>query len=213
MEDFPPNSDRSKRQPPSSPGPQEKKDIKRVTSEEPKRRKKPLGTRFKETFIAEDMHGIKDFVIFEILIPQLKYALSDAISGGVRRMLNVEAPRPRYQPNAPQSGPTGYVSYNRYSMSNRDPEPPRQLSRRGRSTHDFDEIILSSRVEADEVIDRLYDLVSKYDSASVADLYELTGVMSNHQDQRWGWTDLRGAGVLRVRNGYLLNLPEAQPLG
>lgn len=86
------------------------------------------------------------------------------------------------------------------------------MSRRGRSTHDFDEIILATRVEAEEVVDRLFDLVGRYESASVSDLYSLVGISGNFTDEKWGWTDLRGAGVERVRNGYLLDLPRPEPL-
>ena len=86
------------------------------------------------------------------------------------------------------------------------------MSRRARASHDFDEIILASRVEAEEVIDRLFDLVSRYESATVADLYEMVGVTGNFTDDKWGWTNIRGAGVTRVRNGFLLDLPRPEPL-
>jgi hypothetical protein len=73
--------------------------------------------------------------------------------------------------------------------------------------------VLTSRAEAEDVIDRLFDLVGKYDTASVADLYELVGFDSAHTDYKWGWTDLRGAGVAKVREGYLLDLPDPTPIG
>lgn len=86
------------------------------------------------------------------------------------------------------------------------------MSRQARARHNFDEIVLDQRSEAEDVIDRLFDLVSRYESASVADLYELVGLSSVHTDNRWGWTDLTGAGVSRIRGGYLLDLPEPEPL-
>ena len=86
------------------------------------------------------------------------------------------------------------------------------MSRRAKATHNFDEIILATRHEAEEVIDRLFDLISRYETATVADLYELVGEDRSYTDDKWGWTDIRGAGVQRVRNGYLLNLPRPEPL-
>jgi hypothetical protein len=86
------------------------------------------------------------------------------------------------------------------------------MSQRGRAKHDFDEIVLDQRSEAEEVIDRLYDVVNKYEQATVADLYDLVGLSSNHTDHKWGWTDLRGSGVSRIRDGYLLDLPDPEPL-
>ncbi len=114
------------------------------------------------------------------------------------------------------TGPLGYVSYNRYQADGyRDPRtnpPAPHLSRRGRAQHDFDEIVLQSRAEAEEVIDRMFDILSRFDSVTVADLYELTGIKSNHVDNKWGWTDLQGSSVSRIRNGYLLDLPAPDPL-
>ena len=86
------------------------------------------------------------------------------------------------------------------------------MSARARSRHEFDEIVLGSRAEAEEVIERMFDIVGRYTTATVADLYELVGVRSTHVDQKWGWSDMRGAGVTRVRDGYLLELPDVQPM-
>lgn len=86
------------------------------------------------------------------------------------------------------------------------------MSRRARSNHDFDEIVLETRVEAEEVIDGLFALISQYETATVADLYELLGESGNFQDEKWGWMDMRGAGVSRIKNGYLLDLPRPEPL-
>jgi hypothetical protein len=115
----------------------------------------------------------------------------------------------------PGDGP--YINYQSpYSKRRRDPrdrdDRPRDLSRRARASHDFDEIILGTRVEATEVIDRLYDIIAKYEMATVSDLYDLIGVTGSWTDDKWGWVDLRGAGVTRVRNGYLLALPRPEPL-
>jgi len=40
----------------------------------------------------------------------------------------------------------------------------------------------------------------------------LVGLAATHTDNKWGWTDLSGAGVSRIRGGYLLDLPEPEPL-
>jgi hypothetical protein len=54
-------------------------------------------------------------------------------------------------------------------------------------------------------------LDSQYEVVTVADLYELVGTEPTHVDTTWGWTNLKGAGVARVRGlGYLLDLPEPE---
>lgn len=86
------------------------------------------------------------------------------------------------------------------------------MSRRGRARHDFDEIVLATRAEATDVLDALFELSSKWEEVSVADLYGLIGEEPNHVDETWGWRSLQGADVLKVRGGYLLDLPDPQPL-
>ncbi len=91
--------------------------------------------------------------------------------------------------------------------------PQRSISRTSRARNHFDELIIASRQEAEEVIDRMFDIMSRYGSVSVADLYELTGLQSSHTDIKWGWTEMRGAKPVRLRQGgFLLELPEPQPL-
>lgn len=206
MEDteFPPNSDKSKL------GEYEEKKVERVTSSEPIRRKKGLGKQFKSTFFGGDAKGAMQYVVFGVLVPAAKEAIVDAGREGLERIVFGDS---RHKRSAPPSGSAGYISYNRYAAAGARPEAPaRSLSRRARARHDFDEIVLSSRTEAEEVIDRLFDLVSRYEAATVADLYDLVGLDSTHADFKWGWTDIRGAGVARVRNGFLLDLPEPDPL-
>jgi hypothetical protein len=208
--DFPPNSNKARERPTDATHekPEEKK-LEAVVTGEVVRRKKPLGRRFKETFLGGDAKGVLGFVMLDVMIPAAKDMMADAVSQGIERMLFGEARSTSRRPRS--GGGNGYVSYNRYSSNTpRDGrrEEPRSVSRGARARHDFDEIILATRVEAEEVIDRLSDLVQRYESATVADLYDLVGVSGSYTDDKWGWTDIRGATVQRIRNGYLLDLPK-----
>lgn len=202
--EFPPNSETSKR------GALDDKNVQRVTSGDAVRRKKSLRKQFSETFVAGDAKSAVRYVLFDVLLPAAKDTIVEAVTQGFEKLIFGESRR--RGSTSPQAGATGYVSYNRYSMGNRPPSAQRAMSRQARAGHNFDEIVLEQRAEAEDVIDRLFDLVSRYDAASVADLYELVGLNSTHTDHKWGWTDLHGAGVSRIRGGYLLDLPEPVPL-
>lgn len=204
--EFPPNSEVSKRLA------EEEKNIQRVTSGETVRRKKPLRRKFADVFISGSAKTAIGYALWEVLLPAAKDTVVEVITQGVEKLFFGESRRYRGT-TPPQSGPTGYVSYDRYSMRHRMSAPQRVLSRQARARHDFDEIVLEERTDAEEVIDRLFDLVSRYESATVADLYELVGLSSSHTDHKWGWTNIRGAGVSRSRDGYVLDLPEPIPLG
>lgn len=201
--EYPPNNSSSKRKP------QDQKDLSPVVESGATRRRRSLRKQFKETFVAGDARTAVRYMMFEVVLPAARDMIVDAMHQGMEKLIFGDSRRRGATP--PQAGPTGHISYNRYSSS-RMSGPGRAMSRQARARHDFDDIVLDNRAEAEEVIDRLFNLVSQYDSATVADLYELVGLSATHTDHKWGWEDLQGAGVSRIRGGYLLDLPEPEPL-
>jgi hypothetical protein len=206
MQEFPPNS--SKARVPDEP-------IVRVTSAEAGRRKKGLGRQFKETFIGGDMKSAMHYMMLDVVIPAIQDTLIDAFQGGVERLIRGENARPRRGVPSSYGDIIGHVNYGGISrgpaQSSRQPQQ-RMLSRRARSRQEFDEIIIPSRQEAEEVIDQMFEIMSRYGSVSVANLYGLTGIQSAHTDHKWGWTQLRGARAVPQRRsgGFLLDLPEPE---
>jgi hypothetical protein len=209
MESFPSNSHKTKMADEGA-QPDEREKVKKVVTSEVIQRKKPLGKRLAETFVGGDAHSVMGYVVFDVLVPAAKDAVADAFSQGIERMLFGDSrSTSRRSGSRPSGGPNGYVSYNRMSQSS-PREDPRGISRKARANHEFDEIILATRAEAEEVIERLFDLVEQYEVATVADLYELVGITGSYTDGKWGWDDMRGARVERRRDGYLLNLPKTK---
>lgn len=186
------------------------KKVERVTSGEVIQRKQSLGKRIAEAFAGDDMHSVGSYLLFEVALPALKTTISDMVSQGIERMLFGGGPA---RSTSTRQGAT-YTSYNRMytggSIVRR--EEPRTLSRQARANHDFREIILMSRGEAEQVIDQLQALIDQYDVATVSDLYQLVGISGTFAEEKWGWTDLRQAHVRRIREGYLLDLPRPVPL-
>lgn len=203
---YPSNSNKNKER--HATGGVGEKKIERVTTNEVVQRRKPLGRKIIENFTGDDVQSVGSYILMEVLLPAAKTMISDAASQGVERLL--------FGDSRPRSGNTriggGYTSYNRmYGGSSRRDEP-RTISRSARANHDFGEVILQTRGEAENVLDRLQDLVDQYDVATVSDLYELVGITGSFTDDKWGWTDLRGASVRRVRDGYLVELPRTTPI-
>lgn len=211
--EFPSNSRKDRRK---SDDPEEKK-VEKVVTGKVERRKVPLGKRLAQTFVIGEAQSVGSYILFDILIPSIKDVIADVVSQGIERTLFGEARSSSRRTGHRPGGSSGYTSYNRYSSPapwNRDRQQEQRpsMSRRSRASHTFDEIILATRGEAEEVVDRLFELVERYDQASVADLYELVGLTGEFTDEKWGWKDLRGAGVTRINNGYLLDLPRPEPL-
>ena len=202
--EFPPNSKSSKKDN------IQEKDITPIVSSGAVRRKKSFRKQISDTFVAGDAKTAARYSIFEIMLPAARDMIVETLQQGIEKLFTGDSRR--RGSTHPQSGATGYVSYNRVGMGARSTGPSRAISRQARARHNFDEIMLDNRVEAEEVIDKLFELVSRYESATVADLYELVGLTSTHTDHKWGWTDLHGSGVSRIRGGYLLDLPEPEAL-
>lgn len=202
MEDLPSNSHKSRTQKHTD----ERQPHDKIVEGKVIRKKKSLGRRTKELFFGgDDARSVWNLVAMEVLVPAAKQAVSDAVVQGLERSLYGEV-RSRSSYGSSRVG-GGHQSYNKMYD---DPRQERRPSRR--RPHDFNDIILASRVEATEVIDRLFDLVNKYDQATVADLYELLGETASYTDERWGWDDMRGSDIRRVRDGWLLVLPSPIPL-
>ena len=72
--------------------------------------------------------------------------------------------------------------------------------------------MLETRGEAEDVLSRMDELIDTYGVVSVADLYDLVGISCNYTDNKYGWTNLRNAEPVRVRDGYMLKLPKALPI-
>ena len=179
-----------------------KKDIQPVAKA--KTKKKSEVKKFADVFIAEDITSVKDYIVNDVLIPAAKKAISDIITNGIDMILYGEA---RGKDRRRDTG--SRVSYTKYYERDRDRDYDRGRTRR--SVYDYDDIILDTRGEAEDVLNRMDDLIDAYGMVSVADLYDLVGISGNYTDNKYGWTNLRNAEVRRTRDGYLLKLPKALP--
>lgn len=179
-----------------------KKDIQPIAKA--KTKKKSEVKKFADVFIAEDVTSVKDYIVNEVLIPAAKKAISDIITNGIDMILYGET---RGKDRRRDGG--SRVSYTKYYERDRDRDYDRTRTRR--SVYDYDDIILDTRREAEEVLNRMDDLIDNYGMVSVADLYDLVGITGNYTDNKYGWTNLRNAEVRRTRDGYLIKLPKALP--
>lgn len=202
--DYPANSQKAKLETPAERAKQDK-----VVEGVVKQRKPSLASRLVHDFVAEDGGSVWQYVVMEVLLPAAKNTISDVVSQGIERLLYGDARPTRSGSNRP-----GYTNYSSRAVRSSAPiaDPRPQLSRQARAAHDFDEVIIQSRAEAETVIDRLRDLIDQYEVATVSDLYDLVGLTGEFTDDKWGWYDLRSATVRAIRGGYLLSLPRTQAI-
>lgn len=216
MDEFPANSQtpRAKETDPKE-GP---KKVEQITTGPVKTRKKSLGRRFLDTFLAGNVGGVGQYVLLEVILPAVRDVITDTVSQGTERLIYGETRSSSRRTGQRPGGTGGYISYNRYAPSTtpawkKEREYPRPtLSRQARANHDFREIEINTRVEANAVLVRMGELIAQYGQVTVSDLYDLCGLSGAFTDEKWGWTDLRDASPQRVQNGYLLDLPKPEQL-
>lgn len=207
MQDFPPNSRKAKETEP-------REQIKPVTTAETVRRKHGLGRKFKDTFISGSGKDAVAYMVEDHLVPEIKAMVVNALQDGIERLFNGDRNgRPRPGRSSWMNSNVGHVNYQGMSTTSK-PSTPKSVSSKARARHAFDEVVIPTKHEANEVLDQMYDILSRQGEVSVADLYALTGIRAEHTDMKWGWTTLRGSRSVEVRKlgGYLLDLPEPEEL-
>ena len=200
MENYKSNSHRSK----ETKNNVEKKKVEKVVKGTVKTKKKKGTSKLTDIFISEDAGNVKSYVLMEVLVPAVKKAISDIVTDGIDMILYGETGRSKKR-----SGSSSYVSYRSYS--DKDRRDDRHYESR-KSSYYNDDIILETRGEAEEVLSVMNELLDNYGIVSVADLNELVGITGYYTDNKYGWTSIRNAEVVRVRDGYLLKMPKARPI-
>lgn len=175
----------------------EKEPLEKVVTGEVKTRKKTFGRRIADLFFVEDRASVKEYLIFDVVVPAIKSTLVDSITKAANLIF--------YGTTSSKS--SGYTDYRSISGG----KAPVKANPSARFSPD--DIIFESRGEAEHVRQTLLEVIDVYGQASVADLYDLAGITGNgYTDRSYGWTDLSSAYISSVREGYLLILPKAKML-
>ena len=197
---LPSNSHKSKEQEKQYSKPEKK--IEPVVSGKATVKKKSGIVRLADVFLPEDVDSVKSYIIFDILIPKIKYGVHDIVSEAWDSFCGISG----------RSGSRGtaskvsYVPYDRYSRD-KQPETPR------RSGVNYEEIVFPTRGDAESVYDRMSELCDTFGNVSVADIYELADVPNdNYTLNKYGWTSMEGAQVVRLSGGgFAIKMPKARP--
>ena len=206
MEEYKSNSYRSKETQKNDNVKPEDRKIEKIVTGVVKTKKKSKISQAMDNFISEDAKNVKSYVFGEVLIPAIKKAISDIVTDGIDIILYGEARGRNKRSTADR------VSYRSYydDRGGRNRMNERQAIMAG--SYSYDDIILSTRGEAEDVLSRMDELIETYGLVRVADLYDLVGITGNYTDNKYGWTNIRNAEIIRVRDGYMIKMPRAIPI-
>lgn len=201
IKDYKPNSHAYKAKQDKKEVPAEKKVVK-VVKGAAKTKKKSELKKFADNFISEDVSNIKSYVVTEVLIPTIKNTIWDALTNSLDMILYGETGHNKKR----SSG--GYVSYSSISSNRRD----NRSESRVRTRFDYDDITFETRGDAEAVLEQMDDVIDRYGIVTVADMYDMADLTAPYTSNKYGWTSINSAEVVRVRDGYILKLPKARPI-
>lgn len=179
--------------------------------------KKPLGQRFKDAFIAEDIADVRSWLIQDVLIPGAKNTILDMLS-----MVFFSKSGGRSASSYSFYRPKGYgysgASYAPYYQSQYNGQAHSGIQRQDRSyvSHnakvDYREVVLERRDDAQRVVDEMRGRIMEFGQVSIAEMLDFMEITSSYVDNNWGWTNPNCIGIKRMANGWLIDVAEAEPL-
>lgn len=198
--DYKPNSNRFKEQ--QKEVAVEKKKIERVTTGKVKVKKKSGLQKMAGAMFAEDIDKVKSYILMDVLLPTIADGVTDVLKKSIDAIFG--------RSSSGRDSKSSRVSYRSFYDA---PSKGNASSSRAKGVYDYDDIVFTTRGEAEEVLDRMDELVEKYNNVSVAEYYDLAGVSSEYTSNKYGWTDIHTAKIVRVSgDGYMIKLPRVMPL-
>lgn len=164
-------------------------------------------TKFLGAFLADDIGNIKDYIIYDVIVPTVKNAIEDTVNNVVRMLLRGENAPSNRSGNASNRSTPSYATY--YHSGGSRVTTTGSPAGRG---YPVKSIVFNTRPEAVDVLSGMEDILEKYGTVSVNDYYELAGIdddSANFTACDNGWTSLRNASVSATREGYVIKLPVA----
>lgn len=213
MEEFPSNA-RVRREPARETS---KSRVEPITTSTPVTvRKKNFGRRMVEAFVGGEPRSVGSFVMLDVLLPAARDMIADGFTQMIEGVVYGEGrSTSRRTGNRFTSSAGGLNSgrYHRMASSRFDARPdPREPARARQQSFDYEDLVFGRRVEAEEVLDRLFAVIQEYEAATVRDLHEICRINSPYTTEKWGWSDISSAKIDRIRDGYVLDLPRPEPL-
>lgn len=172
--------------------------------------------------ISEHSDEVKSYIIYDILGPAVKDMISAIVNSALSALKDTietslyGAPRKSYDRASYTDYTKRYKSQYpavKKDRSSYEFKPRDNPTWKRPSTGNFNDVPpCRSRGDAERVLGKLVNDISKYGEVSVGDYYDQLGISSDFTDRKWGWNDLSQSGTYRAQDGYRLDLPDPEPL-
>lgn len=178
-----------------------------VDSDSVKVKKKSPLNRLTKGIFAGDAGSITEYLLDSVIIPKIQDIFMDTVTRGTEYMVygDTKASRINNDNRRRSSIYYGGITNQRMGSSSRETTSE---SRRN-NYDDYSDLIFRDRQKAEEILSRMYEDLQDYECCTVLSLKSMMGHNTTHTDEKYGWTDLTGSRIKKVRGGWLLELPNA----
>lgn len=167
-------------------------------------------------FSSDDAQTLKQYAVHDVLLPTIRKAIYDIITNGISMLLYPGGTQDRNRYSGGGYGGYGYNAYPHYNYSAASrpstPRPDPRYQDQQMVSRNYELLRYENRKDAEEVLDRMTDLIDLYGVVSVGDLFDISGVTGQYTDNKFGWTDLKMAYPVLLGDGYALKLPRPYPV-
>lgn len=182
----------------------EEKKLDPVISGQATTQKKTGLSKFAGSIVQESFSSLGAYIVEDWLIPAFKKTVYDVFSNGMHYLLYGKSAESKSGSLASKISYSGF-----YQKSYNEPNSAMPAN----SVFDYDNVIFASRGDAEAVREAMDDILDSYGVVSVGDFYELSNVaIPSYTVNKYGWTNIRSAEVVRCRDGYMIKLPRAMVL-
>lgn len=155
-----------------------------------------------EIFFAKDIDDVKNYLIYDVLLPEAKDALYALINNGAQMFLYGET-RNKRNPN------TNGIRFS-YNKCYDQGKPERNTLTNKANLTRLDDVVFDDMRDAEEVLNSMVDILETYGTVSVSEFCELANRPDEYTDRKYGWTNLATAEVRRMSGGgYYIKFPKA----
>lgn len=158
--------------------------------------------KWTDIFISEDAGSVGNYILMDVLVPTFKKTLYDIVVNSV----DIALFGGRGGGGNSKRSTHDKISFRDYNGISRREERSYSSTAKGAG---YQDIVYETRADARDVLESMEEVLETYDTVSVMDMYDLSGLTCDHTLNNYGWDSIRNAKIVPVSDGYIIKMPRA----
>lgn len=161
-------------------------------------------SKFGKSIISEDVTSVRKKLTSDVLVPGIKKLLTDIGTNFINWIV--------YGVKSSPNNKTNINGLNRISYSSMYDKPLNVSTAPKATLFTLDEIYFENRGDAELVLLKMKERISRYGMVSAGDFYQMVQQSYVFTAEKYGWRDLSEAVIIRKGEQYVISFPKIVPL-